>query len=528
MADSYEAIAQAANNLLQELRFAAPPRPTLLAFPTVPPLLRLEAPPEARGLFEAEGCSDAATCALEHLYNDACRRIADEAQKCYASTVVQLQSVSDLDAERGQAWETGMRRACQRSFEEKAKECLHRMADEVRLARSRHSTSSLPPTSSSLPPPPPSEPGSFSPSNLALLNAAFSVRDSVSRAERRELARATGLNERQVLTWVREDFFYGGEGGARSGDEKRDKKKREKRFEIDDIFVRDLQFANQRQRRGKKEKAASAVSARASPYSHARHPSSSQSHHLPPLRTVSGSSTASSASLLSYAGGTSDEDFDIEAGGDIAVDAPAYAPPQTATFATFASQFQVAPLPPPPTFFQPPDEVPMMEFTSPTPITASFSTLGVAPSPPQPHPAPTFDFSAPLFLPSGSNTSPSPPTLIEDSSSLVDHGEWDAESFFSTSSCGPVPVAPAPTPSLGLGPTVAGEGGLDGWMDATFYENLLSSLGLSSDSTVSSESSSALSLDGIDGAGLTLSMEAVRAEVGGFDGGMEGQAGFGF
>ncbi|GAA5906565.1 hypothetical protein JCM6882_004471 [Rhodosporidiobolus microsporus] len=444
-------------------------------------------------------CSPETAAVLRGAFEKACSRLAGAICEQFSETVVAIHStfsVGEEEVER--AWIEGVEEAMRRAYEDSVDRCHNRLLDGIRLARQRHSSHPAPSAA-------PSEPGLFTPSILTILNSAFAVCDSVSRAERRELARATGLNERQVLTW----------------------------------------FANQRQRRGKKDK--TQPSARPPPSSHSRHPSSlSHAHHhshLPPVRTVSSSSTASSTSLVSYAAPSEQVSDD-----DIAVDAPYTLPPPpsaTAAFASFASQFQVAPLPlpPPPTFFNPhppaegESEVPMMEYTSPMPITASFSALGVGVAPSSSSLPGAIDFSQPLFLPPVSHT-PSPPSQalsasptaeVEDGASMVD---WtDAESFFSSSSCGAVPVAPAPTPTAGE------TSGLDGWMDATFYENLLSSLGLTSSSTSSSSGGDSSAFfgatngalpfemfDGLEGGGLTLSMEAVRAEVGGGAGGWGGSA----
>ncbi|GAA5918013.1 hypothetical protein JCM6882_007589 [Rhodosporidiobolus microsporus] len=448
---------------------------------------------------QAEGCSTEAAASLDQLLRSAVAALTAEAQRCFADTALRLRAtLTSQEIEMCIKSEQAVKQWYMRKQADGVLSCRQRLLDEVRLARQRHHSSFRPPPPAATP----SEPGLFTPSILTILNSAFAVRDSVSRAERRELARATGLNERQVLSW----------------------------------------FANQRQRRGKKDKTASQAShsTRASPYAHPRQPSTLSHHsHLPPVRTVSSSSTASSASLVSYATtGGSDDDISVDA----APEAPYALPPPlsaTAAFASFASQFQVAPLPlpPPPTFFNPhppaegESEVPMMEYTSPMPITASFSALGVGVAPSSSSLPGAIDFSQPLFLPPVSHT-PSPPSQalsasptaeVEDGASMVD---WtDAESFFSSSSCGAVPVAPAPTPTAGE------TSSLDGWMDATFYENLLSSLGLTSSSTCSSSGgdSSApfggadaalpfdgldLGLDGMEGGGLTLSMEAVRAEAG--------------
>ncbi|BGP39329.1 hypothetical protein JCM10449v2_003267 [Rhodotorula kratochvilovae] len=310
-----------------------------------------------------------------------------------------------------------------------------RLLDEVRSAQARHAQ----------PPPPPQDdqqPGAFTPEALAILNAAFLAHETVSRAERRELASVTGLSERQILTW----------------------------------------FANQRQRRHKKHRAA--------PYDLTRRPPPQQHHQQQARRTVSGSS--SSSSLVEYAESGAESSSSgasatwsptsgtYLAQGDIPVGESS---PTGGAFASYAAQFQLPPPPPPQV------EVPMMEFTTPTPLAAHFPPLPAAAA------APYEQHAAPWYI---------PPMSAPDSAPSADFFAQALSSSPSSSSTSsleaylpPPPFALTPAPA----PLVVTGGLSDAWMDDTFYENLFGSLGLD----LASAGQAAAP-------GLTLSMEAVRAE----------------
>ncbi|GAA5859709.1 hypothetical protein JCM8547_006993 [Rhodosporidiobolus lusitaniae] len=439
------------------------------------------------------GCSSRSTAALLRICEAASDELGRVAQTAFARTVEGLQGACGGDRKVEDAWTGAVRQGYERQFSEASRRLEDRFLDEVRLARSR-SWHAQPPSTTPTVPMNQQEPGTFTAEVLTILQTAFSVRDAVTRAERRELARVTGLSERQILTW----------------------------------------FANQRQRRNKPK--------RASPYETPRRPLQQQREyqHHPPLRTVSGSS--SSSSLVPYATA-------FDNGVDIPIDAPQYAQSQHggegdvdllpasggADFASFAQQFQVAPLPLP----VPPQlehEVPMMEFTSPTPVAASFfprpvpsSSDFLPPSRPS-HPAPpAVEYS---YSPQSSNGAaavadelsflptapPFPPVFSSTSDAPSAQLDWD-DSLSSLSS-GFIPVAPAPTLSSSFADALrVSMEGMDTFLDETFFENLLGSLGLSG----APSSSTA-------GGGLTLSMESVRQDVaveggGGVEGGWQAGGG---
>ncbi|GAA6007411.1 hypothetical protein JCM10207_006332 [Rhodosporidiobolus poonsookiae] len=380
----------------------------------------------------AEGCSAEGSVSLARLYQTACARVKLEARRTLVATVREVDGTGAMRVSLRQQYVESLRDAWTGKYATFVRSCADRFLEEVRLARLRHASSQ---SSTSTSTPTPQEPGTFTEEVVQILHAAFAVSDTVSRAERRQLALVTGLTERQVLTW----------------------------------------FANQRQRRPKKAAAAQ----RASPYASARHPSTAASthshrHHLPPVRTVSGSSSlsanssASSLSLVSYADEHVSEGEDIELAYPTEAefvkreeDATPLLPASAgASFASFASRFQVTP---PhsslsfPSFTPAPAPVqPMIDFTTATPVAPSFSfashPTAFLPPPPQP------DFLSSTFSATPSHA-PSPPSpslsATESYFSLSD----TSASFASYAQ----PLAPVPTPfSLDFSvPSTGAAGGVD-------------------------------------------------------------------
>ncbi|GAA5994503.1 homeobox domain-containing protein [Rhodotorula paludigena] len=358
-----------------------------------------------------------------------------------------------------ESWLSSCTAALDRRYEDGVAALTTRLLDEVRAAQSRHAAQAAAA-------PPSDEPGQFTPDVLRVLHAAFDASDSVSRAERRELAGATGLTERQILTW----------------------------------------FANQRQRRSKKRAAPYDVQHRRAPSAPASQRSSRQ--HPQQQRTVL--ALTSSSSLVGY--------------DDPLLDIPVSSSPPHAPLAPPAPAFEWQ-LPVPPSlaqYTQPqqPLVLPSLQLSAPTPVAASFASPAPAPasacnpfdsssSPGGWSPSSStssLSFGAPSaaatgldFFAPGSSMSSSPPSSLETNPFLA-------------------PLAPVEAP-----PVVGVPGMGDAWMDETFYENLFASLGLDGSSSGLAAprqldfGSAGLDFGGMigaDGDGLTLSLEAVRAEEG--------------
>lgn len=225
------------------------------------------------------------------------------------------------------------------------------------------------------------------------------------------------------------------------------------------------QFANQRQRRNKKKQQPPRVPG--TPYARPDAvPSTSPSRMRAPSqqqrRTVSGSSFGSSgSSLVEYA----EQDL---------------------------------PLPPLDPSIQQPlflhDDVSSMDATEPTPRAASFSFAT---------PSSTFDCSTSTCS-SLDELAPHPPRATYDPASLFTTSPSNA----STGSF-EVPQLGAPfEPTLITAPAPT-----DAWMDDEFYRNLFGTLGLDAGEGAGMEAEG-----GGEGGGLTLSLDAVRAELEGMQG----------
>lgn len=227
------------------------------------------------------------------------------------------------------------------------------------------------------------------------------------------------------------------------------------------------QFANQRQRRNKKRRVPGAPYARpdlavpSTPTSRIRAPM----HGHQQRRTVSGSSFGSSgSSLVEYA----EQDLVLPPL-DPSVQQPLFLP-----------------------------DVPVLgDVTAPTPIAAScFATPSSS----------RFDCSASSVSSSLDDFSnPQPPRATHDPSSLFS----TSPSNTSTSSLDLPPLDAPFEPAIVQAPAPT-----DAWMDDEFYRNLFGSLGLDA-----GEGGAGMETDGAgEGGGLTLSLDAVRAELEGMQG----------
>ncbi|GAA5986049.1 hypothetical protein JCM11641_005538 [Rhodosporidiobolus odoratus] len=505
---AHQQIAAAASMMLRhpQLALVETPSPRQQDKGTIPVLcLEVGSGQHLRPALVAQGCSNTNIDQLLQLFRLASAELAAATHQTFGRTVAELaNAVVEEDESFETIVSTSLVPAWIRQFHLAVANLEQRFVHEVSLARQRHSTPAdipvhLSPTAVDAQPS-----GAFTEEVLSIMNRAFLVSESVSRAERRELSRVTGLSERQVLTW----------------------------------------FANQRQRRPKKAAIAAATTGRAAPYTTPRRAQDRQRHPAPhSLRTVSGSSSLScstSSSLLSYAHDGEDTELalfnppsPIKGDSDFAL-LPASA---GASFASFASQYQVDQLPIPPPYYHDGQEA-QSAFDGPTPLAPSFSL---------PMPPPTNQLGFSSFDNAHEQPLPSPAfTTITSSEAFFDQtfsqpvvheGTCPAsesssisctEDAFSSSSSisGFVPVVPASAPFSSFGQEAGGltSEGVDSWMDSQFYENLFGSLGLTGPAD-----GAGLGMGmgmSIEGGGLRLSMDAVRADAG--EEGMEVGGGGGF
>lgn len=180
-------------------------------FPIIP---ETHFPPFSRPTIQHEltalGCSTKVVELLEDVFVRSAEQVHRLCQEAYLSSTMKLRPLfTPEDAEAGVAlsWIRNLLLAFERNYRGEVRRLQQSMVDEVRAAQLRHSASPPPP------PPPASDAatitlaGHFNPAITALLQSAYDARATgalPNKGERRELARATGLSEKQVVTWVSE------------------------------------------------------------------------------------------------------------------------------------------------------------------------------------------------------------------------------------------------------------------------------------------------------------------------------------
>jgi len=144
----------------------------------------------------ALGCSDNVARALEVVYLEGCQQVAARCAESFFACVDSVQrTFAPGDGRPWVLYRDTLVSTHERRYSEATRRMRGRLLDEVRSAQARHAAS---PAAHE-----PQEPGQFTPDVLSILHAAFNAADHVSKAERRTLAAATALSERQILTWVR-------------------------------------------------------------------------------------------------------------------------------------------------------------------------------------------------------------------------------------------------------------------------------------------------------------------------------------
>lgn len=154
------------------------------------------------------GCSRGAAKSLERIFNAKCAQLrATCGQHMVEAWSESAATIPAGDAVMAARWKTAITTAMVRQYERSVQalqECLER---EVRAAQLRHSSSSSPaPSASSFDP---HDTRHFAPHILSFLQSAFDSHPTrrLNKTERKELARAAGLSEKQVSTWVRWCFL---------------------------------------------------------------------------------------------------------------------------------------------------------------------------------------------------------------------------------------------------------------------------------------------------------------------------------
>lgn len=147
--------------------------------------LPIMAPPD----FEGMGCTASVAFQLSSYYRSGCSRLAVICQECFSNTMQSLWALQDCENVSA-----ALRRRAVGDFINSAELLRNEMIQRVRSALD-HASSSVATSSSSVP-------FTFPPDVNAILLRAFDRCNIVTKAERRELAQATGLDDRQIATWV--------------------------------------------------------------------------------------------------------------------------------------------------------------------------------------------------------------------------------------------------------------------------------------------------------------------------------------
>mgnify|MGYP002717643285 CR=1 FL=1 len=201
---SFREIAAIAHSLLKHPLFesaalqAAALPPSKGKQPYLP--LVIEPPRSICAALKQAGCSDKAAEGLDCLFSRHAADLRGAYLRQFAATMEEL-AYDDI----GDSWYEAVRRAFLSQYASALQRLQGIFREEVHAAQLRHSSS----------PPPPQPPatdaatttlsGHFTPAITALLQSAYDANATgalPNKGERRELARATGLSEKQVVTWV--------------------------------------------------------------------------------------------------------------------------------------------------------------------------------------------------------------------------------------------------------------------------------------------------------------------------------------
>ncbi|GAA5892284.1 homeobox domain-containing protein [Sporobolomyces salmoneus] len=238
---------------------------TFSAPTSLPPPISLSLTTHTRSLKDELlplGCTPETIAALEHVFQQASSRLDDQSRQAFIGIVGDLRcSDATEDVKHLQMIEGVVATAITTEHARKRTAIHEKIVQEVFEAKARQSSSSSFSTClTSFDHQPPSltaDPiGAFTEEVVSILQKAFEINETLSRAEVKGLMQVTGLNNKQIRTW----------------------------------------FANARQRKGRK----------AAPYLVPRRPAR-HSFHPGPVRSVSNSSNSSFSSLVSYASSVAEQ-----------------------------------------------------------------------------------------------------------------------------------------------------------------------------------------------------------------------------
>lgn len=183
-------LASTKNALTQlEAVFGSSPTPKPATQPSTPEPLRFGtvfAP-----AFEHMGCSEQAINDLRHIYDHNVGALRRTFQEAFFTSVRKL---AELGAWSLPETEAALRHRYTEDYAHSHRHLAAELTAVVQAARAHADRL----TASEA-----EQPGSFTPDVIKILTSAFDRCHTITRAERRELAQATSLDERQIATWVR-------------------------------------------------------------------------------------------------------------------------------------------------------------------------------------------------------------------------------------------------------------------------------------------------------------------------------------
>jgi hypothetical protein len=191
-ASAWKAIAESADTLLARLPIVHsarhPDPPASLVTPLA--LERVDIRPDLTGL----GCTATSIDVLANMFDRAADSIGQTNSRALVATVCRLGSTFEGDRAGLEGYEAALRQRLMRDNSDAVRRLRSTVLAKVQAAQAAVEAASAGVDAEAK--------GTFTEEVVSLLERAYEGQSKVSRAERRALAGATGLNEKQVATWV--------------------------------------------------------------------------------------------------------------------------------------------------------------------------------------------------------------------------------------------------------------------------------------------------------------------------------------
>lgn len=203
---TYLNIARAAAEMLQHEQLRKHASPVAVAPARSAEGLPLPAASSILASLVDGGCTSATARSLSNLFARSEARIrAACVYHYYRVAAAALAPNINKETSENPGWLRAIQTAFKRRYIDEEQKLRRAILDQVHAAQLRHSSPSPPPTEAAAATT--TLAGHFTPAITALLQSAFDARKAtagpLNKGEKRELARATGLTEKQVMTWVR-------------------------------------------------------------------------------------------------------------------------------------------------------------------------------------------------------------------------------------------------------------------------------------------------------------------------------------